>query len=610
MLKKLFFLFFLYSGVFFAQEITSFQQYNGRYDYTAIGNTLNPAENNLDGSFCQLLSSSSADLNLDPANEIIAAYLFWAGSGMGDETITLNNQDFTSEQTFNVFYNESPTSSLPYFSCVADITSFVISEGNTNYTLSNLDVSNVLIPNTTYCGNRTNFAGWSIYIIYRNDNLPLNQVNLFVGLDIINRFVPEKEIIIDNLNVLDNQDAKIGFLAWEGDNALNFGESLLINDNILSNPPLNNSDNAFNGTNTFTNSNTLFNMDLDVYDIENNINVGDTQATIKLTTGGFDSNGFYRADLIILNNIITVLNSQVPDASVENLNVDVACNTREVSLTYDITNFNSTEALPAQTAIAIYANSTLIGQSQTFNSINIGDFETHQETYIVPNQIPLDFTLTIVVDDDGAGNGNVLEILETNNSAQDNVVLFPAPMIIPLELFETCIETTNVYYFNLENSLTPTLQNSYLSFSYFESLEDLNLQQNEILNITNYSSQFFPEVIYVLAENTSCFDIITITLQIDNCPPFVSTGISPNNDGLNDILNINFYSNNNPVYDLYIYNRYGTLTFIGSQNQPWDGTSNRGINKGKILPVGTYYYVLNVNNGPEKQLTGWVYLNR
>ena len=183
-------------------------------------------------------------------------------------------------------------------------------------------------------------------------------------------------------------------------------------------------------------------------------------------------------------------------------------------------------------------------------------------------------------------------------------------MIIPLDLFETCIETTNVYYFNLEDALTTTIQNSYLSFSYFESLEDLNLQQNEILNITNYSSQFFPEVIYVLAENTSCFDIITITLQIDNCPPFVSTGISPNNDGLNDILNINFYSNNNPVYDLYIYNRYGTLTFIGSQNQPWDGTSNRGINKGEILPVGTYYYVLNVNNGPEKQLTGWVYLNR
>ena len=94
MLKKLFFLFFLYTGVFYAQEISSFQQYNGRYDYIAIGNTLNPAENN-SNTFCQLLSSSSATLNLDPTNEIIAAYLFWAGSGMGDSSISINGINFS-----------------------------------------------------------------------------------------------------------------------------------------------------------------------------------------------------------------------------------------------------------------------------------------------------------------------------------------------------------------------------------------------------------------------------------------------------------------------------------------------------------------------------------
>ena len=164
---------------------------------------------------------------------------------------------------------------------------------------------------------------------------------------------------------------------------------------------------------------------------------------------------------------------------------------------------------------------------------------------------------------------------------------------------------------DLAKSLVPLLRaftNDIIAYDPW--VPDIEIKKNNIKpsNLKNLLST--SEVIYVLAENTSCFDIITITLQIDNCPPFVSTGISPNNDGLNDILNINFYSNNNPVYDLYIYNRYGTLTFIGSQNQPWDGTSNRGINKGEILPVGTYYYVLNVNNGPEKQLTGWVYLNR
>jgi hypothetical protein len=37
---------------------------------------------------------------------------------------------------------------------------------------------------------------------------------------------------------------------------------------------LNPVDNAFNGTNSFTGSTSLYNMDLDVYTIQNNINIG------------------------------------------------------------------------------------------------------------------------------------------------------------------------------------------------------------------------------------------------------------------------------------------------------------------------------------------------
>jgi hypothetical protein len=34
-----------------------------------------------------------------------------------------------------------------------------------------------------------------------------------------------------------------------------------------------------------TGSNTLYNMDLDVYNIQNNIKIGDTSAKIQLTSG-------------------------------------------------------------------------------------------------------------------------------------------------------------------------------------------------------------------------------------------------------------------------------------------------------------------------------------
>ncbi|MGB1309099.1 MAG: gliding motility-associated C-terminal domain-containing protein, partial [Oceanihabitans sp.] len=81
------FLFFLVTPIT-AQEITLFQQFNGHYDYTAIGNTLNPGENNLN-TFCQILPASQANLQL-PANATIKeAYLFWAGSGNGDLEVSL-----------------------------------------------------------------------------------------------------------------------------------------------------------------------------------------------------------------------------------------------------------------------------------------------------------------------------------------------------------------------------------------------------------------------------------------------------------------------------------------------------------------------------------------
>ena len=58
-----------------AQDVTLYQQFNGRYDYTAIGNTMNVFENG-PGTPCTIQSSSTASLNLTPNQTVIAAYLY------------------------------------------------------------------------------------------------------------------------------------------------------------------------------------------------------------------------------------------------------------------------------------------------------------------------------------------------------------------------------------------------------------------------------------------------------------------------------------------------------------------------------------------------------
>ena len=80
--------------------------------------------------------------------------------------------------------------------------------GNGNYTLSDLDVSASI---DFHSQRSTNFAGWAIIVIYKNPSLTLNQLNVYDGM----QAVPDEiNITLNSLNVIDNNDAKIGW-SWE-----------------------------------------------------------------------------------------------------------------------------------------------------------------------------------------------------------------------------------------------------------------------------------------------------------------------------------------------------------------------------------------------------------
>ncbi len=584
-----------------AQDIGLFQQHNGRYSYTAIGNTLNQAENNLSQTFCEILPSSSANLTLTPAQTVVAAYLYWAGSGTGDATVNLNGIDLVADNTMNVTYN-SLQGELIYFSCFKDVTTQIQTTGTGIYSLSGIDISEDLAANPLFCQNRTNFAGWSILVVYQEDTLPLNQVSIYHGLEIINNNVPVIDVTIDNLNVVDTVGAKIGFLSWEGDNALNISESLLFNGNTLESLPLNPGTNAFNGTNSFSNSTTSYNMDLDVYDIENYITTGDTSATIQLTTG---------ADLIIINNIVTVLNSQLPDATVVADDVLLTCDERDVDVTYTVFNTNSTAILPANTPIAMYVNEVLIGTAQTLSDMPIDGSETNTILLSIPEGIPLNFNLSIIVDDNGIGVGVVQEINENNNESITEVTLLQSPVLPELPVIEACDIGYNTAIFDLTTiTLLPELAT--MQVAYYETYNDALVQDNEIAFPSAYQNLPNTTLIYVGVLDGDCYQVVTLNLNVNNCPPWVPSGFSPNNDGVNDVFEISGLLTIFENFDLKIYNRYGTLVYQGGDALGfWNGVANKGIpNNNSVLPVGTYYYVLHLNdeNYP-KPLLGWVYMN-
>jgi gliding motility-associated-like protein/uncharacterized repeat protein (TIGR01451 family) len=86
---------------------------------------------------------------------------------------------------------------------------------------------------------------------------------------------------------------------------------------------------------------------------------------------------------------------------------------------------------------------------------------------------------------------------------------------------------------------------------------------------------------------------------------------SPNGDGVNDVFVIDCIENY-PDNSIEIYNRWGNIVYEtkGYRND-FDGTSNGRavLGEGDKLPVGTYYYVIDLGNGSEPRV-GWLYINR
>ena len=485
-----------------AQEVAVFAQFNGQYDYLAFGNTLNTGENTgaVPPTPCEILTSSSANFELQPDQQLIAAYLYWAGSGTGDFDITLNGAQITAQRTFS----ETISNGLVYFAAFADVTSLVQTTGNSLYTLADLDLTGVIAP---YCENTTNFAGWAITVIYQDSTLPLNQVTVFDGLESVSATNTNLTINLSNINVLDNDGAKIGFLAWEGDQSLSVNETLQINGNIISNPPLNPADNAFNGTNSFTQNELLYNMDIDFYSIENNISPGDTSAVIDLTSG---------QDFVMINTIITVLNSQLPDAtiSIDTVQGGDICGDRDLEITYTVYNLNCTDALPPGTPIAFYGDTTLVGQSQTTDIIPISGQQTNTITLTIPIEIGADFQLNVFVDDNGAGVSTVYEIIEDNNQDTASITLLELPEQTVLQDLEICdvIPSLN---FDLTQGVVQADPQALLSF--YESNADAVASQNAIENPTNYTNIQNPQEIFIRADNTQCYLVNSFTIAVLDC---------------------------------------------------------------------------------------------
>ena len=103
----------------------------------------------------------------------------------------------------------------------------------------------------------------------------------------------------------------------------------------------------------------------------------------------------------------------------------------------------------------------------------------------------------------------------------------------------------------------------------------------------------------VVTNSDNCNNNAQFVVVNDFCS--IQKGISVNDDGFNDVFELS----NLGVKYLQIFNRYGMKVYSKSNyTNEWGGKSDNGDE----LPDGTYYYVIDRNNG--ETITGWIYINR
>ncbi|WP_165366229.1 HYR-like domain-containing protein [Brumimicrobium glaciale] len=492
----------------FTTPLTLYKQFNGQYDYTVIGNTHNVLDNwQTPNPPCQLLTNSSATLNLTTNQSIEAAYLIWSGvkDGVGT-TVTLNGNLQTPDiiNTTNV----SGPSSNPrlYFSAVKDITTYAQITGNGLYNISNFDL-NPFLP--SYCSNAIYYSGWNIVVVYSETSLPSVQLNIYDGLETLGLSpVTPISFSINNLNVTNTNNATMTCLSWNGSANKFLGEWITINGDTLSNiqSPANN---PFNSTDSFSGSNTSWNRDVDKFDISNSINIGDISATI-----GARSNRFR-----FISNIITSIPSELPDATVtfNTITGQELCENQTLAIDFTVLNVNSNDTLPQGTPISIYANNTIfLGTFLTPSEIFIGDSLAMSTSVTIPANVTSPFTLSVIANQDATQLGVIPESNFLNNSADTTLNLITVTVPIFDSIQPVCQGT---------NLVLPTTSNNSISGTWAPAF---NSQAT-----TTYT--FSPSSLF-------CADTVQLTVQI--VPEIVPTFNLPDSICINDALVLPTVSNN------------------------------------------------------------------
>lgn len=244
--------------------------------------------------------------------------------------------------------------------------------------------------------------------------------------------------------------------------------------------------------------------------------------------------------------------------------------------------------LPASTLDTVYVcNSTSMELSANVPLYGIGTWTTNQGASITDINLA-----TATASNFGAGWNEFIWTITNGTcpSTADTMHVFATPTAyINQQDTSICIENGLI---NLTGTIPVSGQTvTWVFVSGSGQLSNPQSPNTSLQNIGLGSNM----VIYKMEHDLCPTTIDTVTIVASLCngfDPVFPTVITPNFDGKNDLFVINYLELVYPDCKVIIFNRWGSIVFesIGYRD-PWDGTYN-----GEILPMGTYFYKIELND--------------
>ncbi|WP_409557570.1 Calx-beta domain-containing protein [Allomuricauda sp. SCSIO 65647] len=328
---------------------------------------------------------------------------------------------------------------------------------------------------------------------------------------------------------------------------------------------------------------------------------------------------------------MTVMCNEVPDAAT--LTAIDNCDT-DVSVTYDETITNDANCSQGYMITRTWSTTDCAGnvnshtQVITINPtgpITASDYE-EQITIMCGDDVPevpeltfmggcgnyqVDFTEDTVFSDDTDDYmiTRTWEVTDScgNMATFEQVIFVMQPQLEEVTI-EICVEDDPI-------DLIDHLPESFDTNGVFEVMNGNVILDGSTFNPANLEVGDYL-ISYSSTEGT-CKYYVDFTIKVDSdCVPCgrdeiqVSKTVTANGDGINDVFEITGVEYCNYTFNVMLFNRWGDKVFESrNYENNWGGFSpNNSFGNSGMLPAGTYYYIISVNEADFEPINGFIYL--